>query len=70
MLLLSNHFLRLSQNGMTAIHVAALFGQTEIVQEFLSRAPKSAMLTSEVRKHFTREPASERFHVFCACKCF
>lgn len=38
---------------MTAIHVAALFGQTEIVQEFLSRAPQSATLVSEVRNlHF------------------
>ena len=34
---------------MTAIHVAALFGQTEIVQEFLSRAPQTATLVSEVR---------------------
>lgn len=34
---------------MTAIHVAALFGQTDIVQEFLSRAPKSATFVSEVR---------------------
>lgn len=39
-----------SQNGMTAIHVAALFGQTEVIQEFLTRAPKSAYLVSEVSK--------------------
>ena len=35
---------------MAAIHVAALFGQTEVVQEFLSRTPKSALLVSEVRE--------------------
>ena len=34
---------------MTAIHVAALYGQTEVVQEFLTRAPYSATLVSEVR---------------------
>ena len=38
---------------MTAIHVAALYGQTEVVQEFLSRAPQSALLVSDVRNlHF------------------
>lgn len=38
---------------MTAIHVAALYGQTEVVQEFLSRAPQSATLVSDVRNiHF------------------
>ena len=37
---------------MTAIHVAALFGQTEVVQEFMCRAPKSVLLVSEVREAF------------------
>ena len=46
-------FLLCLQNGMTAIHVAALFGQTEIVQEFLSRAPQSATLVSEVKFLYT-----------------
>lgn len=46
------HVLIFVQNGMTAIHVAALFGQTEVVQEFMSRAPKSVLLVSEVREAF------------------
>ena len=50
-LLISFH-LCFSKNGMTAIHVAALFGQTEVVQEFLSRAPKSALFVSEVTRAF------------------
>ena len=37
---------------MTAVHVAALFGQTDIVQEFLSRAPKSSMFISEVKHNW------------------
>ena len=58
-----------SKNGMAAIHVAALFGQTDVVQEFLSRAPKSAYLVSEVRNDLRtyvlmHEPECKRL---CAC---